>query len=244
MELSMNRSALAGIAIFVVLSTAVATTDDSQGAYVVAAKFALHRPINGVDGTLQLLLDKRLTEPVQNELWGKGEWSFVFPAGSPLNKEFSLVPPRASKLTARDNEGRLIVERNLGAPLAKLQPWNSASGKVFLLTIDHSAGVGSYSGPGTTLIQASDGSLREVTALNMESHQEEPIRLVKSLKSDWRSEGETEILSVSCRSTDLGTFVVDYIRYSVEGSHWVEHRKESTGFWESDQPFPERSAFP
>lgn len=117
---------------------------------------------------------------------------------------------------------------------------------MFLLTQDYSMGAGSYSGLVTTLLTASDASFHELRALDTGSHHAEPIRLMKSLKSDWRvvqHESRPEIFSVSCHPSRNGKFVVDYARYSFQGGQWLEYKHEAAGFWESDEQFPDASAF-
>lgn len=216
--------------------------------YVVVQAFALHHEVNGVEGTLQLLMDKRLTRPVGEKLWGKGEWSFVFPKDSTLYKEFSALPPGNSELRITDSRGKVIARRDLEMPLAKLEPWNpvSSANQFFLLTQDYSTGAGSYNGPGTIVLRITGGNFHDAKALDAESHVKKPIRLAKSLKSDWRISrrgNEGEILSVSCHPLDDGNFVIDYVRYALEEGRWLEYKRQVQGFWESDEPFPERSAF-
>jgi hypothetical protein len=73
------------------------------------------------------------------------------------------------------------------------------------------------------------------------------IRLTKTLKSDWRidsSNGEANILFVSCHPGKSDGFVIDYVRYEWNGPEWLKYVRKAPGFWESDQPFPPRSAFP
>jgi hypothetical protein len=217
--------------------------------YAVVQAVALHRTVNGIEGTLQLLMDTRLAESVREKLWGQGDWSFVLPSDSTLYKEFSTLPPGNSELRIIDSSGKVIAKRDLATPLAKLQAWNPASSAnlFFLLTEDYSTGAGSYNGPGTIPIRVSDGAFHDVKALSANSHREESFRLMKSLKSDWRissSENGGEILSVSCHPNKAGHFVVDYIRYSLQGTQWREYKREARGFWESGDPFPKRSAFP
>jgi hypothetical protein len=185
---------------------------------------------------------------VRKQLWGKGDWSIVFPPDSSVYKDFSNRPPIRSKLSILDNAGKVIAERVLETPLAKLEALNAAarSGRMFLLTQDYSMGAGSYNGLVTTLLTVSDAGFHEPRALDTGSHHEEPIRLLKSLKSDWRvvqHESGPEIFSVSCHPSRNGKFVVDYARYSFDGSQWLEYKHEAAGFWESDQQFPDASAF-
>jgi hypothetical protein len=180
---------------------------------------------------------------------GEGDWSFVLPEGSTLYKEFSALPPRNSELRITGGSGMVIAKRGLATPLAKLESWNpdSRANLFFLLTEDYSTGAGSYNGPGTILVRVSDGVLRDVKAQSAESHREVSLRLMKSLKSDWQissRENGGEILSVSCHPRKGGHFVIDYIRYSLQGTQWREYKRQVRGFWESDDPFPKRSAFP
>ena len=220
----------------------------TSGQYAIAQSFVLHHEENGIVGTLQLSVDKRLSESVQEKLWGNGDWSFVFPPDSSVYKDFSTHPPVKAKLCIRDSAGKIVAERNLETPLAKLEVWNptTEANQLFLLTQDYSTGEGSYNGLVTTLLKVSDAASHEAKALDTESHQEGPIRLLKSLKSDWRiaqRESKPEILSVSCHPRNDGKFVTDYARYSFDGSRWFEYKREQQGLWESDQPFPERSLF-
>lgn len=243
----MYRHVFKGLAMLAVISgISFGVGNDHRPAYTAVERFTLHQASNGVDGTLELLLDRRLTESARKELWGKGDWSFVLPHVSPLYKEFTVLPPGKSKLVIRSNNGLLVAERQLDTPLARLEAWNAPSGanQLFILTEDYTAGVGSYNGPGAILLQISEAAIQDVKAVNAESQKDEPIRLVKSLKSDWRREGADEILSVSCRARDGGTFVIDYVRYAFNGRQWLEYKRQTDGFWESDEPFPNRSAFP
>jgi hypothetical protein len=220
-----------------------------EGQYVVAQEFSLHQKENGIEGTLCLSMDKRLTPKVQEELWGHGEWSFVFTPESSLYRDFSSLPPAKARLSIADLTGKIVAQRDLDRALARLEPLNPAgrSNRLFLVAQDYSGGLGSYSGPVTTLLMVSDSVFHDVKALNAESHQWEQIRLMKSLKSDWRiakSGAEPEILSVSCHPKGVSHFAVDYTTYTFDGSTWVERKRETDGFWESDDPFPKRSAFP
>lgn len=221
----------------------------SSGRYATVQSLALSGQANGVDGTLQLLLDERLSASVRETLWGKGGWDVVLPAESSLYKEFVARPPAKAKLRARNRAGAVVVERSLETPLAKLEMRKGAGREapLIFLTQDRSAGFGSYGGLETTLLAASGAAVHEVSARDVRTEREEPIRLVRALKSDWRitDEGGTpEILVVSSRPKAAeGGFTTVCVRYSLDRGRWIKHERERDGLWESDQPFPERSAF-
>jgi hypothetical protein len=232
----------------VLLSASVFGAEPKSREGVVVQTFALHGETNGIDGTLQVVMDQRLTAPVREKLWGVGDWSFVFPENSMVYKEFSPLPPSHAELRITNGNGKVIAKRQLVTSLAKLEPWDLAAGKNlwFLLTEDHSRGLGSYNGLATFLLEVSNGTIRDVLAIDADSHREEGFRLMKSLRSDWRitrREDGGEILSLSSHPTDRGDFVMEYIRYSLEGAGWRAYKREGSGDWTSDQPFPPRSAF-
>jgi hypothetical protein len=185
-------------------------------------------------------------------MWGHGDWPSVFPDDSSIYKSFSALPPGNARLEIHDSFGNVLSTRALDTPLAKLEEWSPAgkSNWGYLLTQDYSIGMGSYNGPGTTLVQVIGTAFQSVTALNAITHQEEPISLGKTLKQDWRittGEKGTEILAVSCHPGFAGnndSFVIKYTRYSFDGLHWTKFMRQQNGTWESDNSFPPRSAFP
>ncbi|HET6841648.1 MAG TPA: hypothetical protein VFK06_08160 [Candidatus Angelobacter sp.] len=220
----------------------------SGPAYTVAQTFALSRDANGMNGKMELLLDSRLTPAVRKLMWGTGDWSFVLSPESELFREFSATPPAHARLVVTDNSEKVIADRTLDTALAEMKEWSPASGpnREYLLTVDHSSGAGSYNGLATTVIRVSQSSLHDVESVDVASQKQELIRLSKTLKSDWRidsSSGVTNILFVSCHPGKADGFVIDYVRYEWNGSAWLKYVRKAPGVWESDGPFPARSAF-
>jgi len=245
--MSLGKALARGSFALTLLAASSGRAQTSQ--YAVTQTIALHQAGDGIEGTLQVLADKRLSEELRNDLWGHGDWSLVFSPDSDIYRDFSDHPPVKSKLRIRNSKDGVIAELDLATVLAKLEAWPAAArtSHFFLLTRDYSIGAGSYNGPGTTLLTVWGATLHEMKALNADSGKEQPIRLMRALKSDWRiaeREDHPEILSVSCHPGSNLEFVIDYTRYTFEGQRWVEHTREVDGFWESDQPFPAKSAFP
>jgi hypothetical protein len=222
----------------------------SGPAYTVAQALALSRGPNGMNGKMELLLDSRLTPAVRKLMWGTGDWSFVLSPESELFKEFSATPPAHARLVISDHSGKIIVDRTLDAALAEMKELSPAPSRnrEYLLTVDHSAGAGSYSGLATTVIEVSHASLHDVEAVDVATQKQELIRLSKTLKSDWRIDSSgsgTNILFVSCHPAgNTDSFVIDYVRYELQGSAWFKYLRQTPGFRESDEPFPASSVFP
>ncbi len=247
--MSRRERIVCGMSLVILLGAGTASAQTALLGYATAQEFALAQKENGIEGTLALSLDRRLSRPVRDKLWGRGDWSFVLPPDSSLYREFSERPPAKARLSITDTAGKVVAFRDLQAALAKLQRWGTSTdgNRLFLVTQDYSAGFGSYSGLGTTLLMVSGPAFRDVKALDGRSHQEEEIRLTRSLKADWRiaQQGEnTEILSVSCHPAGHSRFVIDYVRYASDGERWLVFKREGDGFWESDDPFPKRSMYP
>lgn len=242
----MMRKVLAG---WLLLAIACHAADKKQPAYATVQEFRLTQKQNGTDGKIELLMDARLTPAVREQMWGKGEWSQVLSPETALFKEFKASPPRKAKLRIKNEAGRVVAERSLDRPLAELKECaaGGCGGAEYFLTVDFTAGFGSYSGLGTTLLQISKGTLQDAKAIHVSTHRQEPIRLAKTLKSDWRiatgNQG-TEILALSSHPGSDGAFVTEYVRYRFDGGQWLKYERHEVGMWESDQPFPPRSAFP
>lgn len=77
-----------------------------EPAYTVAQAYALHNDPNGIEGTVQLLIDKRLAGAIQDELWGKGDWSFV---SHPVPS--FMMNSRLTPRTTQSSESRGATER-------------------------------------------------------------------------------------------------------------------------------------
>lgn len=239
-----RKTAICALLIFVFCPAVRAGVCD----FVVTQEFALKQKPHGVNGKLQLSMDARLTGPARDKMWGHGDWSFALKPEMELYKDFSAFPPCNAKLQIKDDKDKLVFDRFLNRQLAKLEELDAVGNSTFLLTVDYSTGFGSYAGLETSLLQVAGAGLRDLDALDVSTQQREPIRLAKSLKSGWtisKVSNGLEVLSLWCRPTPNGaTFNLMFTRYSFDGNQWLAHKRQEKGFWESDQPFPPRSAFP
>lgn len=219
-----------------------------QGIGRAFGRVVLSKAKNGVDGWLRVVSDARLTTEGKEKLWGVG-WEVGLEDGDPLRKMLSAKPPENAKLEIVDSQERVIESDQLERPLAKIEQARLNSGDgTFLLTVDYSIGFGSYAGPTTSLVDVRDGKIVWLHAIDADSHKDEPIRLPKTLKYDWKVlsfGGKRDILQVSCHpeTWDGDEFVVEYIRYRFKDGQWIKYVRTEKGSWESDEGFPALSKF-
>jgi hypothetical protein len=175
-----------------------------------------------------------------------------------------LVPPfcRALKGRLRQAQLRLVTDDGhelstleIERPIAIVEPVAlRADIASFQVTVDLSAGFGSYSGPLSKFAEVKDGTLRWLAALDASTGKTTDISVMSSLKTAWKLAaavgGDREILEVACRpdheapTTDAGAeFLVRLTRYAVEAGQWQRYVRVEKGFWEDDDKFPDTSRF-
>lgn len=214
----------------------------------VYQKLPLSRQQNGVDGSLEVIIDSRFTPTMIEGMWGNGDWRFALPDENADYKSFSANPPRKAELRVSDRTGKTFAQEALEEPLAKIAELQNSS--TFLVTVDYSIGWGSYAGPTSFLLSVEDGNLRWLQARDEATGKSERISLAKTLKSDWKlsSQASGDVLAFFCRPVDFANdngFELHYVRYHFDNvKGWLKHERVKKGMWESDQPFPPRSDFP
>jgi hypothetical protein len=225
-----------------------------QSDFVVSQRLRLTTSANGLNGWLEVLTDPRLTPAVLQKMWGQGDWTFVFSERDPQYALFEAKPPTNAKLRILSDDPKQPAQTlALEQPLARIKEAQLAAGRTsFLVAVDYSVGFGSYAGITTQILDVRDGQFRWASSTNIDTHDIQPIRLAKTLKSAWKlmpyRDTTQDILLVYCRPAKVAApgheFVTGYVRYRFNGQHWVEYQRLKSGFWESDQPFPDPAAFP
>lgn len=204
----------------------------AERGYRIEKSFALTLKTNGIAGRLVLLLDKDL----------KGDYD-------PLSGGHYVK----AALEILSADGRPVERLSLGRPLASLEPSAEIPGTPpwYSLTVDYSAGFGSYSGPATSFVRVADGRLQWLEAKDLTHDKTARVRLVRALKRDWRivthGKGDsTEIHTVAClpvkdekREASSG-FKVIFGRFFMKQGLWYYKEKSEPGFWESGG----RTSFP
>ncbi len=219
----------------------------------IAVRLPLSHELDGIDGYLLLTQDARLTLKLAERLWGIGD---VDIDDDPKLKTFKDEPLRNAMIQIVDHAGQVVDSKDLEAPLARLQSaqLHGNSSLTYLLTVDYSAGFGSYSGPITNLVEIKSGRFQWVEAKNTQTGKSAPIRLMTSLKTTWKfvdaADGRgKQILLAQCRSDWSSAkadpdFRITYARFYFDGTKWLLTERTVKGFSEFDEGFPSRKHFP
>lgn len=250
--------ALTALLFFLILVLAVpcsyAEAFQPQEQYVIASRLPLSQRSNGVDGYLEMLQDARLTPRLSGILWGTGDINID---DDPELALFKSQPPVNAVIQIVDRNGKVRQTKELERPLAKLRPVKlyGDSKLTYLLTVDYSAGFGSYSGPITNLVEVSGGHMQWVKSTMVETGKTGEISLMESLKTTWKivdaPDGRgKQILLALCRPNWSASvnedqdFRTSYARFFFNGAKWLVVERTVKGLSEFDQGFPSRKNFP
>jgi hypothetical protein len=201
---------------------------------VIHQKLALTLKSDGIDGSLEVLRDGRLTA---SDIKAMQEHD---PDAAPENApRFKSDPLKPATLSLKSLDGRLVQSLTLEKPYASIEAIEIAKGKrIILLTQDYSVGMGSYNGPITRILETTPRSMRWVRAHNAVTGKEDMISLMRSLKTAWnfsRSGAATDILAVSCRPSDsMDKFKTTFSRYHHNGQGWILRTRSEGGLWEAE----------
>jgi len=169
---------------------------------------------------------------------------------------FKTGPPRNAVIQVVDRSGKVLDAKTLQRPLAKFRTGQlyGDSRLTYLLTVDYSAGFGSYSGPITNLVEVKTGHLRWVESTETTTGSTGKISLMESLKTTWKfvdaPDGKgKQILFAQCRpdwssDKDDPDFRTTYARFYFDGTKWLVIERTVKGISEFDQGFPSRRHFP
>lgn len=235
--------------VFVLASDVVDVSD-----FVVHNKVILNKELDGFDGTIEILWDKRLTDEDIKKLHGND------PSIDLLHSQlFKDTPLKQSIIRVKSNEGAIQVT-TLEKPIASIEliSIGQPHKRIALITQDFSIGMGSYNGPITQILEINSGSIGWARAHNLQTGKQNTVFLMRSLKTAWNfilNRNKKDILKVSCRPENLksNSFVTTFSRYHYndKGKGWLLAEKSEHGCWESDDSeqrlgyvLPDQKKFP
>jgi hypothetical protein len=168
-------------------------------------------------------------------------------------------PLHSAMVRLIDSAGHELDTALLERPIANLMlviddPGNLR--RVYGVSVDLTADMGTYSGPYVRLLDQHARRFDWLRARDSVTGDVAEVHLVTTAKAAWQvvpgpDGASNQILAVSCRPTfadaKTGTkdgFAIDYYRYAFKGNELVRHLRTERGFWEDDDNFPPRSRFP
>jgi hypothetical protein len=229
------------------------SAEDNVGGYKVSKSYPLTKSTHGIDGTLQLLQDSRITTNLECWTYLDDKETFqIFRDNPPLGPVLRILSQYDGFVKT---EGALAFDDTPVAWLKEVRLRGSTK-PIYLLTRDFTIGMGSYAGPKTFFYEITDGKLKPIEYVDDTTKEREQIGLTISLKNGWKfvdsKDGKSEdILRVHCwpdfedTSKDEQAFLVYYDRFHFDGKEWIRYEKIEKGFWENEEgTFPPLSKFP
>lgn len=208
---------------------------------------------------LQLLEDERITPAIRATFQrGLPDDTCATPGTDSIRVFCATIarrPLRSAVLRLIDPTGpthdSLALERPI-ADIVLVIPASDSEPAVYGVSVDLSAGLGSYSGPLLEVLDLHDHHLVPLRARDVTTDSLVTVFLPTTLKTAWQvvpvdGRAGPDILLVACRptfETQSGGFQVTYTRFSREGTQWRRYARTAPGFWEDDGDFPARSLFP
>lgn len=212
-----------------------------------------------MSGRIELLEDGRIRPQMREAIAsaygddpcaGGGERVLASLCGDP-----SHAPLRPATLRLIDAGGKIIATRRLERPLAELGVTSlyGDGRKSYTVTVDLSAGFGSYSGPYTRFAEPDARGFGWLLADSAGTS--DTLAMASTLKTRWvvlrdRADRNAEFLLVRCRpnlstlSDSSVAFILTFERFTFDGARWHLRARSEPGCYESDAPFPPRSKFP
>lgn len=222
-------------------------TRPAGGGLVVTA----HLP-TGDGRALEVLEDERITPDLRHAMWGSADDpAMLLDPADPRLAALHARPLLPARLRLVDPAGTVVAQTGLDQPLAMVAPapLDGLPAPAFLLTVDESAGFGSYSGPGTTLLVPERQGLAPLQATGADGRPS-VIELARTLKTTWRivppRTGRTqEIEFAACRPAgSRPDFTTTYSTYRYRDGGWQVASRATPGLTEFDGPAPDRALFP
>jgi len=233
------------------LLAAPAWADEPAG-FAIHQSLALDQATFGIDGALQILEDSRIRPRLRDDMWQETtDPDLVLSEDDPLRTALAKAPLQSAHLRLIDATGTVVADQALGVPLGDIDRQQLHDGApTFLVSADHSLGIGAYAGLETVLMTVEHGQLLPEALPGGKV-------LDRSLKNGWRIVDDTNpgpdgspatgklIQAVACHPNwdnpawaETQEFVVDLTTYSFAAG-WHATTKTAVGFWESDQDWPE-----
>ncbi|HEY1266316.1 MAG TPA: hypothetical protein VGH16_03605 [Candidatus Binatia bacterium] len=220
--------------------------------YRIYQSIPLRRAVDGVNGALELVQDERITENLRAKMHGSDRVMYCYDDTlAVLCESIRRVPLKPTLVRLVNAADQVVDSREFERELGTMQPFKlyGESPRAFAVTIDFSAGFGSYNGEITFFGDIRAGRLRWLKAQRSGGGDEE-MTVMTSLKTAWKlvkagNGAGMDILKIACRPNfaSENDFDLTYTRFAFDGKRWIRYERTKPGFWEQGS-FPALEEFP
>ena len=217
----------------------------------MAGRLASQRiPVPGSQAIwLEVLMDARLTDSLQRQMWGIGDWDDVVDSANSLYRDFKIRPPLRAVVRLVDSGGHVRQADTLSQPLARISEAGLLpSRRLYFLTVDHSLGAPAYDGPITSLLEVRDWRMDWVQYTSGKKNH--LLELKAFFKAAWEvipsatNRRQFDLLQVESYPKGVDKYVTRCSRYYFDGWRWQVVSAEMRGWWDVTAAFPAIKCFP
>jgi len=224
--------------------------------YAVRQSISLTRAAHGIDGTLEVLEDVRVTAELHEAMWRvSADPRQVLGDNDPERVQFEKKSLRDAQVRLVTQDGRIAFEDKFVWPLAQIEttPLTNSGAPVIFVTTDNTTAFGSYNGTATRLLEFKRGKKNEEIAPAYASIGDDlkPALLIRSQKADWRLSQDAAGTSVVQLVTaypdvngEISNFIIEYATVVAEEGGWVMKSRTERGVWEPREDWPAAAKFP
>jgi len=232
--------------------------DPSPG-YRIFQTISLTIETDGMNGTLQLLQDERITDELRDNMHGSDDGMYCYEdALGAFCESIRTTPLKPTLVRLVDGVGRVVDSRTFKRELGSMEVRKlyGRRPRAFSVTVDFGIGWGSYAGDITYFFDLKGGRLRWLTARGRTGGVQIEVTAMTSLKTSWQlvrsgGGGGQDILEIACRpkfspgrADEDVAFELIFRRFHFHGGGWIISERRTPGFWEDDKEFPGPGEFP
>ena len=240
------------------LNERVQDTSVPQG-YVVHQSIKLDRATFGLEGTLEVLEDARITPELHKTMWRiSADPRQVLADNDPKRATFEKTHLRDAKVRLVTSDGRLAFEDKFVWPLAEIEltPLENAGDPVIFVTTDNTTNFGSYKGTATRLLgfnraKGQNGAKENGPVYATIGEDPKPALLIRSQKSDWQltkdARGTPVVHLINAYpdvNGEIHDFIIEYATIRSEEGGWIMNSRTEQGAWEPQEAWPAAAKFP
>lgn len=253
----MTRKRKAGVITLLLALLAVPTARAADGleriavpaGSVVAELHALRKGVHGIDGSLALITDERITAANRRGLQDWYMFGFAEPVA--VNPPVTRQALADAELRLVEPSGRIVTAMPLSTPFAQLRaiPLFGDRPTEFLLETAM-GGFGQFTGTAGRLLTVQRGAIKAIAARDKATGAEEDVILSRAPKTDWRviparSTG-SDIFQVRCLPAQgsVDSFGEEYVSYRPCPEGLCRTRRVGRGYCAWPDGFPMLAEFP